>query len=1036
MNSDLQTFTTAQRQFLATLEVISEPVSLDLMNYLSPLTSGALVDLIQKTRGNGLVVMDADQNVYLAHDTPANIINELRCICTPEAANNMLKRLSTHQAYGMVSLPVIAHLKGRAGLKHDAGFLELKIARQFVANGNVDQAMREYLNSVRHLKECLGNQESDLLFIEAILDLSHIYYLMGTGYPDIPELLRLAKNAAQRLCKPCSTILTGLLVGRFYFLSDSLSDVVSLLSSGIDLMKNSSDYLTPEQTSEFQGLFYYLQGKNKKAVDFFTRAIHSNRSDNSELFNIFLPVNLAYSYAMMGQFHRAIGILDSYMHRASLLSEPTLATFYRSILGTVLLLNGKMNDAWSHLNAAKDEAVEQKNALSIYFVQRATAFYLYSKGKITESHDLFEQTVEKALHDKTISRQNIWPWILEMLYGYTQHGLSPVGGLVFSQEIDKALTGPNVLLRGVALRIRAHQSSKQEEQPGTIEALLESSIAELDISGDTIQAAKTLVEMARLKLNQGDRESAHEYILQAMEMTSGCDQNIIPDDMKSMITPANITKDIVKYKNSFDQFMDVMEEFIPRPERDEVYSQFIRSTCQFFGSERGGLFTFNSRRKGLKPYLMASHNLSPIEATDANFRSRLNLIIKTWYNNQPLVMPKVRSDISAKDHNKAILCLPIQIKGRVWGVLYHENSYIEGAFELFDRALLTKITQRISSYFSQLDEYISNIELSTSQKSIAQLHSLDLKDGNYIEAKSSVMLNLLDQSDHIADTEAPVLILGETGVGKELLARRIHQMSSRRTKPLVIVDMTSIPENLVESELFGHEKGAFTNADGQKLGRIELAHKGTLFLDEIGEIPRNIQIKLLRVLQEKSFTRLGGRNVIRSDFRLISATNRDLSREVETGNFREDLYYRINVVQLYMPPLRKRSDDIVHIAEHFLRIFSHKYNKHSLSLSSRGRQILQDYAWPGNIRELRNVIERSVIFSSGNDLDLSAFTKNHVAHDALFSSLPTLDEIQRQYIRHVIVHTGGRIGGRGGAAEILGIKRTTLISRMSKLGLK
>jgi transcriptional regulator with GAF, ATPase, and Fis domain len=316
------------------------------------------------------------------------------------------------------------------------------------------------------------------------------------------------------------------------------------------------------------------------------------------------------------------------------------------------------------------------------------------------------------------------------------------------------------------------------------------------------------------------------------------------------------------------------------------------------------------------------------------------------------------------------------------------------------------------------------------------LGQLEPVDSQAIITQSPAMLNTLSQTDRIAATDSTVLILGETGVGKELLARRIHQMSNRKNNPMIIIDPTVIPENLVENELFGHEKGAFTGADRQKKGRMELANKGTLFIDEVGEIPKSIQVKLLRAIQEKTMTRIGGTQIIHSDFRLIAATNRNLAEEVAAGNFREDLYYRLNVIPVTLPALRDREQDILLLARHFINRFANKYNHPEISFSSENEAMLSGYSWPGNIREMQNVMERAVLLATDGRLHFDLSTENRTSGGNQFDDLPTLDNLQSRYIAFVLKKTGGKLSGPGGASEILGMKRTSLYNRMKKLGLR
>jgi transcriptional regulator with GAF, ATPase, and Fis domain len=261
-------------------------------------------------------------------------------------------------------------------------------------------------------------------------------------------------------------------------------------------------------------------------------------------------------------------------------------------------------------------------------------------------------------------------------------------------------------------------------------------------------------------------------------------------------------------------------------------------------------------------------------------------------------------------------------------------------------------------------------------------------------------------------------------------------MSNRREKPLIIVDPTTITEGLVESELFGHEKGAFTGADRRKKGRLEFAHLGTLFIDEVGEISKSVQVKLLRALQEKTTMRVGGTTPIFTDFRLIAATNRDLAKEVAGGRFREDLYYRLNVIPIVVPPLRDRKDDIRRLAHYFLKRYAVRCKRPGMTLAPESEKILSAYHWPGNVRELKNVIERSVLLSTGDCLELNLPPSGALAKADPFSDSPTLDELQRRYIRHVLKKTRGKIGGKNGAAQILGMKRTSLYHRMKRLDIR
>jgi formate hydrogenlyase transcriptional activator len=293
--------------------------------------------------------------------------------------------------------------------------------------------------------------------------------------------------------------------------------------------------------------------------------------------------------------------------------------------------------------------------------------------------------------------------------------------------------------------------------------------------------------------------------------------------------------------------------------------------------------------------------------------------------------------------------------------------------------------------------------------------------------------HVLDLVETVAGSDSTVLLLGETGTGKELIARAIHDRSRRKDRTFVKMNCAAIPTGLLESELFGHEKGAFTGAVTQKLGRLELAHQGTLFLDEVGDIPLELQPKLLRALQEREFERLGSVHTKRVDMRLIAATNRNLESMINEREFRSDLYYRLNVFPIRIPPLRERPEDIPLLVRYFTQKYARRMEKQIEAIPSSAIKKLSEWHWPGNIRELENFIERAVILTRGRSLDIPASELKSSAEPPARLENNASDE--REQILRVLAESNGRVGGTNGAAAKLGLKRTTLISRMKKLGI-
>ncbi|MCU0589093.1 MAG: sigma 54-interacting transcriptional regulator [Syntrophobacteraceae bacterium] len=340
--------------------------------------------------------------------------------------------------------------------------------------------------------------------------------------------------------------------------------------------------------------------------------------------------------------------------------------------------------------------------------------------------------------------------------------------------------------------------------------------------------------------------------------------------------------------------------------------------------------------------------------------------------------------------------------------------------------------EKLRQALAEIKRYKSQLEAESAylQEEIRSEHNF-----KEIIGGSDALRYVLYKVNQIAPTDTTALILGETGTGKELIARAIHSASGRGDRPLVKVNCAALPANLIESELFGHERGAFTGAFARQVGRFELADGGTLFLDEIGELPLDLQAKLLRVLQDKEFERLGGSRTIKADVRLISATNRDLEKEVREGRFRQDLWYRINVFPITLPPLRQRKEDIPVLASAFVARLSKRLGKAVRGIPDPVMDELLGYDWPGNIRELENVIERAVISSEGSVLSLADRLAGKVPAPAVPPGPQDLQSLEREHILTVLARTRWRIEGREGAAALLGLNPSTLRGRMRKLGI-
>ncbi|MEW6140608.1 MAG: sigma 54-interacting transcriptional regulator [Thermodesulfobacteriota bacterium] len=906
------------------------------------------------------------------------------------------------------------------------------MARKSLQAGDREAAWNSTFNALSRLSNEVESVEGDTLLVAAALGLSDLGFVMGKGFSDLTILLQQALGAAYRVGDRRSEALIKLHLGRLYYFGERRHDAIKVFHEGKELVEELGDEDILIRSAEFLGLYYFIQGFFEDAVVHFERAVQSFETfQRNAIVNPSAPIWLGYCAAYMGQFYRAIGILDYYRRLSLEKADRSLAATIRSVLGIVLAIAKKKQEAAYHLSGALQEALKTNNNLALYFSRGGLAYCHCLEGRLAEARELLMQTVTEGAAAGLI-RQYASPMVLEMLYEIHRSGIAPVSQLNFQREVHRILQEPNIHLRGVALRLRAMDRRNGGEDEAQIRADLEASEKYLKRAGTPLQVAMTRIELARLRLRKGEQDEARQLAQRAWMMLSGDGEDLYPDDLRHLLRIRDETLMSDDLREEFlTRFLDVIRALVPSADLDRLLSRTVEATNRFFGAERGAIFWFSERRNSRDPILRATCNLTQRDVASDDFRPNLDLVRQAYQQNEPQVVRLERSD-QWPYAGKAILCLPFQVGRHTRGVLYHDNSYLQGSFNLLDKERLVQTAQYLTIYLGQIHAYCLRVEKQASESTV----QLDHGGRGEILTRDAIMKKILAQADMIAKSDSTVLILGETGVGKELLANRIHRTSARRDRSFVVVDPTTLPENLVESELFGHEKGAFTGADRQRKGRIEVAHGGTLFIDEVGEIPKSIQVKLLRALQEKTFVRIGGTQTLYSDFRLICATNRDLAREVSAGRFREDLYYRLNVVPLTIPSLRERLDDVRLLAHHFVSQYTARYGKPHLKLSTDDESRLAEYEWPGNVRELKNILERAVLLSTEDGLEIELPSRPRTISDDLFADLPTLDEMQKRYIRFVLAKTDGRIGGPRGAAAVLGMKRSSLYTRMEKLGLR
>lgn len=926
--------------------------------------------------------------------------------------------------------------------KRKAALVAYDHAIKAIDSNDLRHAMKQLSIALSNISGYLGDRDSDKIFVAASLILSDIIMSLRLWSEYPINFLHTAMEVAKRLGDERDLAMINLHLGRIYFFLNSYDEAMDVFKTGMEIVNRLGDEDILIQSSQLLGVYYFMQGMNRQSVEHFERVMSATTYQERQLLDLGIPIYLGNSTALMGQYYRAVGVLDSNWRRAKIISYHIAARFLKADLGNILLMAGKRQEAISHLESAQQEALEYKDPFTLVQAQRGLAYYHFLDGGVQESYQLLKKALSEATRSGLPRPVYHLPWILEMLYGYHRRGYEPIPEWDFENEMDAALHGINLNLRGAALRIEAKLLKDRGENPKKIMALLENSEADLERAGAFTELAKTRAELARVQLQEGNEKEAVNLALKAWEGLSIYGFEFFPPDIKPLIKSRRSSfSNQNQGQEILDRYMTIMNEFVPSADRDELLSRLVTATSTFFEAERGGIFWFDAGKAGKGPILQTAYYLTREEAASDSFRDNMAYVFKAYKSNEPIIA-QLRGIGRGMGEKRlmTILCLPFEEGHLGRGVLYYDNTYFPGSFESLNKSILAKISKNVEKYIRWISEYCSQIE-EKSRLAIGQITKSEF-EGREFKSQDPAMLDLLARADQAAKYDAPVLILGESGVGKELIARRIHEMSLRRHMSFIAVNLSSVPETLVESQLFGHEKGSFTGADRKKLGSLELADNGTFFIDEVGDISKSVQLKILRALEEKSFYRVGGTRSIKSDFRLLAATNREISEEIQMGNFREDLYYRLNVVPLTVPPLRERGNDVIYLAQDFLDRYAKKYHRALPILTSKNKSWLKAYYWPGNVRELKNVIERLMILSMGEKLEFDMLElycqniKNVQLQNDPFSDKPTMDELQRRYIDYILKITNGKLSGPKGAAEILGMKRTTLHTRMKKLGLK
>ncbi|MBT3224961.1 MAG: sigma 54-interacting transcriptional regulator [Deltaproteobacteria bacterium] len=895
-------------------------------------------------------------------------------------------------------------------------------------SGQAYDALIYYDKAIEDLGQLEG-AEADWLLLDATLEFAQIAVSEADSSKAIAYINEALQRADSRGFDPYRALLK-MYLGRHEFILSEFESAMEHFEEGWEMARQIKDEPMKQAANLLAVFFLFYQGRYREAVELAEEFVPEvDGAPHTRLPMLQRPL-FGICMVYRGEISQGLGMVRSSVSMAQKARNTTVSCQATVALGHSHVVIGRYKEGVEFLESALKLAEDGENLTSrigaLLILAEACHKLGNNKRALAYLEEFQKLSHESGWHFGWVSQKLDLCWFMEQ-------GLLPqFEGFSLEDKIAEALGGPNVFTKGMAYRYKALMAKKAGRPDLEVFKNFSKALEWLKISGHRIGIATVKLELAEGYLERGDEEKARAFCKPAIQFLQGINPDLIPKDLRHLKRAFRTSEEMLR------EILQLGQELVTIRDKRKLVARIISTASYFTGAERGAIFLVDKNSD--KVVLHGSINLTSEQIESPIFNDSMKSVMEAVHTGETQKMnfdPGSEQETSADDSICSCICIPMFLRNRVFGVLYHDHLDSQKAFQETDPEVLNYFATQAAIALDNVQTYQALAEMVEEQKEQKQYYKDQyLKDMGFenIVGKSEAIQQVFQHIESVAATDSTVLIQGETGVGKELVARAIHDNSSRKSKAFVSVNCSAFTKSLITSELFGHEKGAFTGAFERVHGRFELADGGTLFLDEIGDIPHEVQVRLLRVLQTREFERVGGHETLRSDFRLLVATNKNLEKEVQAGRFREDLYFRLNVFPIHVPPLRERKADIPLLAYHFLNICTKKLGRTIETISKFDLDKLVGYHWPGNIRELENMVERGVILSSGPELivpDIGVKT-TEVNPD---SAITTLEENERSHILRALKKTSGKVAGRGGAAEILGINPNTLRHRLKKLGI-
>ncbi len=1014
------------------------PISIDQLSALSGTPAVKVLNFMEQLRRNRIVYekKELGKGIYFLSDS--HLLDYLREKTRPEERQRVVQKMA--QFYNQTMK------EGRERT--------LVLAELYWKLGDCTDGLR-YIKSAADILYCAGEKEKADLYYDHLLK----GFASKGAVAENPEdflntvlggmtaarhsmslaqrtaLLMTAEGIAKQSEKWDCLLKVRLALGRVLQASGQSKKATSYMEDARALARKIGDVRLLKMATLFTSEFLHWRGEFSEAVRCYEEVVEDLEEFGDDEATLEASAMMGLCYVRCARIARGMGMIDAVRVKANMLNFQRVTIF--ADLMTVLSLFEIRRIPEAERIVAKLLALPQ-DVIGHYLLwplEGCNGYILWTKD---DHQGAFESLKKAVEHARTVGcfHQN-GAWNFDYLDGLEAKGLVDPRWS-YDGEIRRILNWDDAYMKGVALRYRALRNIERNRPIGKILADLKNSEKCLKKAGAELELARTRIALGNIYLKRGEPKLAKSYLERAWTLFSKVDKTLFPKDLLASMSQEQ------KFELMIDRVIAINESLGTVRDMSSFLERVINIAMDFTMATRGVFFVVGPHGEQT---IIASRNLDPLLLKADQSRVIRDVLAHVAHQGTEFVMPSpanqqigISDDAFIAAGITSLICMPVRLGSEAHGYLYLDNRLGKRLFPENYLPYVRLVCSQIAVGLSNIKIYDEMRERKDRFEDEAIFYKREMgiaSPSELIVGHSEAVKAVLEQIRQVAPTNSSVLITGETGVGKELVAKAIHNLSERKDGPFIPVNLAALPHDLVTSELFGHEKGAFTGASEKTKGRFELAHGGTIFFDEIGDLPPSVQVKLLRVLQEGMFERLGSAKLIQSDFRVIAATNRDLHREVEKGTFRQDLFYRLNVFPIYIPPLRERKDDIPLMARHFVSDFSRQMGKAIRNIPLEELKKLLEYHWPGNVRELRHFIERAVILSTGNRICFSGLDHTGGAKSAIEDTgAKSLAEVERDYILKILGDTHWRITGPQGAASILGLKPTTLLFRMKKLGIR